>query len=112
VSFRNPDGLDPTITTAIREALRQDRTVELCEGEWGMALAVDGDVLVEGLAWESFDYPLQRGEYTDAQCETLERLVEDHNERKKQRRKQRVAARDGVQSHTAAEGQPEVSSSD
>jgi len=105
MTFHNPDGIDPTVDDVMREALAQDKTVEIQQSEWGVAIVVDGELLIDGLAWESFNYPLHRGQYTDSQRATISELVEDKAERSKRRRKRRVAARETVQSHAIAEGQ-------
>jgi hypothetical protein len=105
VNLRNPRGLDPTLTDVIREALKQDRKVTIEDGEYGMALALDGVELVDGLAWESFDYPLHRGDFSDEKMELITNLLRAREARSNERRRQSLLTRDSVQSHTVAEGE-------
>lgn len=98
MKLRNPRGLDPTLTDIIRQALRDDQVVELAHGKHGMAIDVDGDRLVDGVAWESFDYPLHRGSWSDEQRDTIDDLLRRRERYKSDRKKSKIESSNHEQS--------------
>lgn len=86
----------------IREALDAGHRVTIERGgdALGFAIAVDGDVLVDGLAWESFGMPLSR--YGIDRSEEL--LVDELLTRRERRRLRSRRERLTQPEHVAAEG--------
>lgn len=100
MKLRNPRGLDPTLTDAIRSALRDGRDVELANGQYGLAIEIDGETFVDGLAWETFDYPLHNGNWNDEQRELIDELLRLREKRRAERSKEKA----GDTEHIHAEG--------
>jgi len=90
------------LSDIIYQALQEDRTITINNGEHGLEIAIDGQVVARGFPSESFNYPAfgRRG-VVEEKAEDLARdLLQRRDRRIKRSRMQRLT----TDAHQAAHG--------